>query len=74
MVPGAVAEWIDASSFRHEPMVQVSAFKNGKATVVFRFLTAVRMVYIVGSGTALAALVSIFVSVRTHQVASVILY
>ena len=70
MLPGAVAEWIDASSFRHDPMAQVSASTVREDLPVSLILVpAVRNSF---RTVFLGLLLNI--SVRTHQVASVILY
>ena len=77
MVPGAVANWIDASSLRYDPTRQVSAFTVREVIVVFfDSVTAVRIFRIaVSFGPVLASLVlSTYLTVRTHQLASLIPY
>ena len=77
MVPGAVAEWVDASSFRHDPMAQVSASTVREDCLVPRYpATAPPILRLaVRFGAVLELLVvSIFISVRTHQATSFDLY
>ena len=78
MVPGAVGEWIDAWSFRHDPTAQVSASTDREASLFSRgFDIAARyrstIIYILVWASCLILSISA-VWVRTHHMVSVILH